>query len=160
MKWFTIGILLNFLFTAPVLSELTKADLQAIRTIVKEEIAESEARTDLKLQLLTTRIDEMDKRLTASIANVDKRLTASIANVDKRLTASITDVDKRLTSGISSMEKQLGFLQNLLLVLIAAVIGVPGIFIYFERRATKGNTESQEEDSSRFQEIFAYMRGR
>ena len=41
---------------------------------MKEEIAESEARTDLKLKVLTTRIDEMDKRLTASIAGMDKRL--------------------------------------------------------------------------------------
>ena len=74
MKWLTIGVLLNFVLAAPVHSELTKEDLQAIRAIVKEEIAESETRTDLKLQLLTTRIDEMDKRLTASIADVDKRL--------------------------------------------------------------------------------------
>ena len=74
MKWLTIGVLLNFVLAAPVLSELTKEDLQAIRAIVKEEIAESEARTDLKLQILTTRIDEMDKRLTASITSMDKRL--------------------------------------------------------------------------------------
>ena len=150
MKWFTIGILLNFLLATPVLSELTKEDLQAIRAIVKEEIAESEARTDLKLQLLITRIDEMDKRLTASIANVDKRLTASI-----------TDVDKRLTSSISSVDKRLGFLQTLVVVLITAVIGVPTIiFIYLERKTAKGNNESQGEDSSPFQEILAYMRDR
>ena len=31
MKWLTIGVLLNFFFAAPVLSELTKEDLQAIR---------------------------------------------------------------------------------------------------------------------------------
>ena len=112
---------------APVLSELTKEDLQAIRAIVKEEIAESEARTDLKFQLLATRIDEMDKRLTASIANVDKRLTASI-----------TDVDKRLTNSISSVDKRLGFLQALLVVLVPAVIGVPtGIVLYFEKRTVK-----------------------
>lgn len=74
MKWLTIGVLLNFVLAAPVLSELTKEDLQAIRAIVKEEIAESEARTDLKLKVLTTRIDEMDKRLIDSIASVDKRL--------------------------------------------------------------------------------------
>ena len=123
MKWFTIGILLNFLLAAPVLSELTREDLQAIRAIVKEEIAESEARTDLKLQLLTTRIDEMDKRLTASIANVDKRLTASI-----------TDIDERLTNSISSVEKQLGFLQALIVVLMPAVIGVPvGIVIFLRK---------------------------
>ena len=139
MKWFTIGVLLNFFFATPVLSELTKADLQAIRTIVKEEIAEAEARTDLKLQLLTTRIDEMDKRLTASM----------------------TDMDKRLTSRISSVEKRLGFLQALVLVLITAVIGVPTIiFIYLERKTAKGNNESQGEDSSPSQEILAYMRGR
>ena len=96
MKWFTIGILLNFLLVAPVLGELTKADLQAIRAIVKEEIAESEGRTDLKLQLLITRIDEMDKRLTASIADVDKRLTNSINSMDEKFTNSINSVDKRL----------------------------------------------------------------
>ncbi len=139
MKWLTIGVLLNFFFAAPVLSELTKEDLQAIRAIVKEEIAESEARTDLKLQLLTTRIDEMDKRLTASIADVDKRLTSSSSNVDKRL----------------------GFLQNLVIVLITAVISVPvGIFVYFERRIGKGNRDSQGEDSSPSQEILAYLQER
>ena len=116
MKWFTIGILLNFLFAAPVLSELTKEDLQAIRAIVKEEIAESEARTDLKFQSLTTRIDEMDKRLTASITNVGKRLTNSIGSVDKRL----------------------GFLQAFLVALVPAVIGVlAGIVLYFEKRTAK-----------------------
>ena len=136
MKWLTIGILLNFLFAAPVLSELTKEDLQAIRAIVKEEIAESEARTDLKFQLLTTRIDEMDKRLTASIADVNKGVTSSSSNVDKRL----------------------GFLQALVLVLVTAVIGVPvGIFIYLEKRIVKGNKESQGEDSPHPQEIFAYL---
>ena len=139
MKWLTIGILLNFLFAAPVLSELTKEDLQAIRAVVKEEIAESETRTDLKFQLLTTRIDEMDKRWTASI----------------------TGVDKKLTSRISSLEKQLGFLQTLVVVLITAVIGVPtGIFIYLERKTAKENKESQKEDSSSFQEILAYIRER
>ena len=128
MKWFIIGVLLNFLFAAPVLSELTKEDLQAIRAIVKEEIAESEARTDLKLRVLTTRIDEMDKRLTASIAGMDKRL---------------------------------GFLQNLVVVLITAVIGVPTvIFFYFERKTAKENKEYQGKDSSPFQEILAYMRER
>ncbi len=143
MKWLTIGILLNFFFAAPVLSELTKEDLQAIRAIVKEEITESEARTDLKFQLLTTRIDEMDKRLTASIADVDRRLTHSINAVDKRL----------------------GFLQSLVIVLvttvITTVIGVPtAIFIYLERRTAKGNKESQGEDSALSQEIPAYLRGR
>ena len=128
MKWFTIGVLLNFLFAAPVLSELTKEDLQAIRAIVKEEIAESEARTDLKLQILTTRIDEMDKRLTASITSADKRI---------------------------------GFLQILVVALIAAVIGVPtGLFIYLEKRTVKGNKESQGEDSSLSQEILAYQQRR
>ena len=129
MKWLTIGILLNFLFAAPVLSELTKEDLQAIRAVVKEEIAESETRTDLKFQLLTTRIDEMDKRWTASITSMDKRV---------------------------------GFLQVLVVTLIAAVIGVPtGLFIYLERRTFKGNKESQGESSSSLsQEILASLRGR
>ena len=139
MKRLIIGILLNFLLAAPIFSELTKEDLQAIRAIVKEEIAESETRTDLKLQILTTRIDEMDKRLTAGIADMDKSVASSSSSVDKRL----------------------GFLQNLVIVLITAVIGVPvGIFVYFERRIGKGNKNSQGEDSSPSQEIFAYLQER
>ena len=89
MKCLITGALLSFLFAAPILGELTKEDLQAIRTIVKEEIAESEARTDLKLQLLTTRIDEMDKRLAANIAGVDKRLGFIQALVVVLITAVI-----------------------------------------------------------------------
>ena len=127
MKWLTIGVLLNFLLATSVLSELTKTDLQAIRAIVKEEIAESEARTDLKLKVLTTRIDEMDKRLTASIADVDKRLTNSINSVDEKFTNSISSVDKRL-----------GFLQALMVVLAIPVIGVPvGICFYFGKRISE-----------------------
>ena len=109
-------------------SLILRSTIQAIRTIVKEEIAESEARTDLKLQILTPRIDEMDKRLTASITSADKRL---------------------------------GFLQILVVALIAAVIGVPaGLFIYLERKAAKGNKESQGEDGSLSQEILAYQQRR
>lgn len=131
MKWFTIGVLLNFFFATTVLSELTKEDLQAIRAIVKEEIAESEVRTDLKLQLLITRIDEMDKRLTTSITDVDNRLMNSINSVDEKLTNSISSVDKRLR-----------FLQALVVVLAPAVIGVPaGIVIYLEKRTAKGNKQ-------------------
>ena len=127
MKWLTIGVLLNFVLAAPVHSELTKEDLQAIRAIVKEEIAESETRTDLKLQLLTTRIDEMDKRLTASIADVDKRLTNSINSVEEKFTKSI-----------SSVEERLGFLQVLMVVLAIPVIGVPaGICFYFGKKTSE-----------------------
>ena len=77
-----VWILLTLLFAPPMLSELTQADLEAIRAIVKEEIKESEKRTDLKFDAVNaridetnTRIDEMDKRLTSEIRGVDKRFS-------------------------------------------------------------------------------------
>ncbi len=70
-----VWILLTLLFAPPMLSELTQADLEAIRAIVKEEIKESEKRTDLKFDAVNARIDEMDKRLTSEIRGVDKRFS-------------------------------------------------------------------------------------
>ncbi len=48
-------------------SELTKEDIAAIRSIVKEEVTASEKRmreyVDLKFQVLDTKIDEVNRRL-------------------------------------------------------------------------------------------------
>ena len=61
-----------FLLTVPAFTEsnemtLTLADLEKIRTIVKEEVGDAEARLNIK-------ITEMDKRLTSEIKAVDKQL--------------------------------------------------------------------------------------
>ena len=54
-------ILLILLFAPPVLSELTQKDLEAIKAIVKEAIAESEKRTDLKFDAVNARFDAVEK---------------------------------------------------------------------------------------------------
>lgn len=91
-SWFsacTIAILLLLLLAAPVFSELTKEDIEAIRMIVKEdvraiikeEIAASEKRVkehvDLKIQAVNTRIDGTNIRIDGTntrIENLDKQL--------------------------------------------------------------------------------------
>lgn len=76
-SWFSAcitAILLLLLLALPVFSELTKADIEAIRKIVKEEVTASEKRmkehVDLKIQTVNTRIDGINTR----IEDLDKQL--------------------------------------------------------------------------------------
>jgi len=77
-SWFsscTTATLLLLLLASPVFSELTKEDIEAIRTIIKEdvraiikeEIAASEKRmkehVDLRIQTVNTRIDGINTRI-------------------------------------------------------------------------------------------------
>ena len=79
-SWFSAcitAILLLLLLALPVFSKLTKEDIEAIRTIVKEdvraivkeEIAASEKRmkehVDLRIQTVNARIDGIDTRIEA-----------------------------------------------------------------------------------------------
>jgi hypothetical protein len=54
----------------PALAELTPQDLEAIRKIVKEEITESEKRTDLKFEKMNERFNTVNVR----IDGLEKRL--------------------------------------------------------------------------------------
>ena len=71
-------------------SELTKEDIAAIRSIVKEEVTASEKRVreyvDLKFQVMDTKIDEVNRRLNhqqtmifASLAFIAVVITAPYA---------------------------------------------------------------------------------
>ena len=67
--------ILLFLIAASAAGELTPEDLQAIESIVKEEIKESEERTNLKFATVYAKIDGMEKSLIAKIDGVGKSLS-------------------------------------------------------------------------------------
>ena len=79
--WTRIGLLVTLLLFAvtPAIAELTQADLQAIRAIVKQEITASEARNDLKLEKINTQIAVIKTEITAINKRLDFMHTLIIA---------------------------------------------------------------------------------
>ena len=111
-SWFpacTIVILLLLTLAPPALSELTKEDIEAIRTIVKEEITASEKRmkehVDLRIQTVNAGIDGVNIR--------------------------IDGIDTR----IEDLDKQLGRIWSVIIALIgliAATIAIPQIMVAYK----------------------------
>ena len=81
LPWTRIGLLATLLLFAvtPAIAELTQADLQAIREIVKQEITASEARTDLKLEKINTQTAVIKTEITAINKRLDFMQTLIIA---------------------------------------------------------------------------------
>ena len=81
LPWTRNGLLVTLLLFAvtPAIAELTQADLQAIREIVKQEITASEARTDLKLEKINTKIAVIKTEITAINKRLDFMQTFIIA---------------------------------------------------------------------------------
>ena len=122
LKQSIVWLLLSLFFAPPVLGELTQADLEAIRAIVREEIAESEKRTDLKFDAVNARIDATNTKIDATNTRIDE--------MDKRLTAEIRAVDKRF-----------GDMRAILIALIAIIV-IPTIALnYAATRIAKTHNE-------------------
>ena len=143
-----IILLWLLLLVSPVFGELTKEDIEAIRTIVNEEGTALEKRMkeyiDLKIDGVNARIDGVEKSLNAKIDAVEKSLNARIDGVEKSLNARIDGVEKSLNARIDDMEKSLieqvkaMWLVVLALIgLITAAIAIPQLIIAYKERGRK-----------------------
>ena len=95
------------LFAAPVCSELTPADIDKIRLIVKEEI---------------------EQAVTASETRMSKSIEASETRIKDQVVLEISKVN----GTIAEMDKRLSYIFTLVIALIAfiaVVIGVPQILV-------------------------------
>ena len=120
MKQTLVVLSILFLVIAfPALGELTAADFDKIRLIVKEEVKEeitaSEKRTREYIDL---KIDAVEKNLNTRIDGVEKGLNAKIGALDKRM-----DNMWRLMMGLFG--------------LVAATIAIPQIIIAYRDRGRK-----------------------
>ena len=134
MKTFPIlylSLLLSTM-TLPALGQLTDADLDKIRLIVKEEVKTEIAgvrteiagvRQELKAEIagVRTEIAGVRQELKAEIAAVKQELKAEIANSEKNIKyyidAKIEGVDKRLST--------YAWVIYVLMPLIVVLIGIP-----------------------------------
>ena len=119
MKTLIFLLILFCAIASPALAELTEADLDKIRLIVKEEVK--------------TEIESSEKRMKTYIDTKIDAVNIKVDGVEKRLTTSIGAVNSR----IDSVEKQMTFLLNViygLIFLIIIAIGIPQVIIGWRSR--------------------------
>ena len=133
-------LVLSILFCAsvlPALGELTDADLDKIRLIVKEEV---------KAEITAVR-----QELKAEIAGVKQELKAEIAGVKQELKAEIAGSEKRMKDyidvsieGVNQRFSAYNWVIYILMPLIVATIGIPTAVIAW-RIGTDRSLERQVE---------------
>ena len=151
VKTFIFFSILFCALAVPALAELTDADLDKIRLIVKDEvkreIVSSETRMkeyiNIKIAGVEKRIEGVEKR----VADVEKRIEGvekRVADVEKR----VADVEKR----IEGVDQGITLLTNFvfaLIALIVAAIAIPQIILTWRssknREQEKINQELREE---------------
>ncbi len=118
MKLITVLSVISLLFAVPAFSDLTAADIEKIRSIVKEEGTASEAR--------------MKEYISQEIAKVNIK---------------IEEMDKRLTGETKSLGERLNHIFMLVMALvafIAVVIGIPQIIVAMQRKDIRTQDEKIE----------------
>ena len=111
----TLSILFSVSIALPVFGELTDADLNRIRLIVKEEVK--------------SEITASEKRMKEYISQVKSEITAS----EKRTKEYISQETKTVNAKIDGQEKQLS--RNFwLIVALIALIALPQVLIAWRSR--------------------------
>ena len=142
-------IALSILFCAialPALGELTDADLDKIRLIVKEEVK--------------TEITGLKQEMKAEIAGLRQELKAEIASSEQSMKnyidAKIDGVDKRL-DGVDKRLSTYNWVLIVLMPLIVAAMGVPTAVIAW-RVGTDRSLEKQVETLTKEVEMLKEQR--
>ncbi len=129
---FALGVAL-FLFTTTVDSQLTDADLNKIRLVVKEEVEKA--------------IDASEKRMKEHISQEIGKVDIKVSEMDKRFTGKIASSEKDLSGDIETLGERLNnifFLTLGLLAFIAVVVGVPQIIVAMQRKDIRTQDEKIE----------------
>ena len=153
-------LVLSMLFCAialPALGELTDADLDKIRLIVKEEVKTEIAGVRQEIagveQELKAEIAGLRQELKAEIAGLRQELKAEIAGSEKRLKdyidVSIEGVDKRFST--------YNWVIYILMPLIVVAIGVPTAIMAW-RTGTDHSLERQVETLTKEIEMLKEQR--
>ncbi len=136
MKTLVVLSILFCVIAFPALGELTDADLDKIRLIVKEEVkAEiTGVRQELKAEIagVKAEIAGVKQELKAEIAGVKQELKAEIASseqsVKNYVDAKIAGVDKHL-AGVDKRLETYNWVLIVFMPLIVAAVGIPTAFI-------------------------------
>ena len=137
MKIMVIILIGLLLVSSKVYADLSVADLQKIREIVKES---------------ETRIKEIEKesetRMKEYVKESETRMKEYVSSEIEKVNIKITEMDKRLTIDIKAVDTQLGRNFTLILGLIALIVfavGIPQIITALQGRELRKQAEKYEE---------------
>ena len=118
MKLIVILIAVPFLFIAPAFSDLTPANIDKLRLIIKEEVETAVAASERRLK---DAIEDSEAKMMVEISKVN----ITVAEMDKRLNQIFT-----LVIG--------------LIALIVVVVGIPQIIVTLQRKEVRAQDEKLE----------------
>ena len=121
-----------WIIAPPALAELTVQDLEKIRSIVKEEIADEIAPIKVEIASMKTEIVSMK----TEIASIDDK----IASVNKEVGSLKEDVAS-LSGRVGGIEKQITWLMGVIIV----VVGVPQVIVVWLSRKDREQEKRIEE---------------
>ena len=131
MKLMMILIGVLFFFTAPAFSELTQADIDKIRLIVKEEVDQAVTASEVRMKEY---VEASEARMTVEISKVN----ITVAEMDKRLNNIFT-------------------LVIALVAFIAVVIGIPQILVAMQRKEVRTQSEQIEAQQKQIEALQEEM---
>ena len=117
---------------SPALAELTVQDLEKIRSIIKEEIADEIAPIKTEIASIKTEIASMKTEITS----IDDK----ISSVNKEVGSLKEDVAS-LSGRVSGIEKQITWLMGVIIV----VVGIPQVIVVWRSRKDREQEKRIEE---------------
>ena len=137
MKTILVLSILFYAIALPALGELTDADLDKIRLIVKEEVKTeiTGVRQEIAAvrQELTTEITAVRQEMKAEIAGLRQELKAEIAGSEKR----IKDYIDTKIEGVNDRFSAYNWVIYILMPLIVTAIGIPTAIIAWRSGADR-----------------------
>ena len=119
MKIILVSTTLLVLIYSTAFAELTKGDLEEIRSIVKEEVGEVEVRLNLRMDNLDSRMDGLDSRMND--------LNTRIDDLRAELKDDITSSRAEVKDDIASLKWMVGIMLGALAAIVAASLALPWI---------------------------------
>lgn len=132
MKLMMILIGVLFFLTAPAFSELTQADIDKIRLIVKEEVDQAVTASEVRMKEY---VEASEARMTVEISKVN---------------ITIAEMDKRLNNIFFT-------LVIVLVAFIVVVIGIPQILIAMQRKEVRTQSEQIEAQQKQIEALQEEM---
>ena len=133
MKLILTSTLMLLLLTVPAFSELTPADIDKIRLIIKEEVEQAVTASEARLR---KEIAASEARMSKAIEASEERLKDQISLEISKVNVTIAEMDKRLSNIFTLVIALMAF--------IAVVIGIPQIIVAMQRKIQLAQNEKIE----------------
>ena len=110
--------ILSCIIAMPAFAELTDADLDKIRLIVREEIK-------AEIKASETRLKEYIDLKLENVSTEFKRIDSRVDNQIERIDSRVNDQVKRVDDQVKTTDNQIGYMRNLFI----GVVGLPLVII-------------------------------